>query len=168
MNLTPASIIQETLASTFRTPTPESWVRFGERVIDALADAGFEISDGTNQCVLQSQASSMIGSQLANAGTLNCEANEEPDPFDELLDIAWILPAENLWKPSNSGGIPMDGSMFFVKFCYKGLNMVGIAVVVDSLQRYANVIGTVGDSFAHRLYFSDILQWAPIFTVEGA
>ncbi|UVF22795.1 hypothetical protein HPT29_027645 (plasmid) [Microvirga terrae] len=168
MTQTPASIIQETLASTFTTSTPESWVRFGDRVIDALADAGFEISNGTHQCILRSKTLFTDGSQLADAGTLNCEANEEPDPFDELLDLASILPAENHWRPGNSGDIPMDGSMFFVRFRYRGLNMIGIAVVVDSLRRYANVIGTVGDSFAHRLHFMDILQWAPVFTVKGA
>jgi hypothetical protein len=143
-------------------------VRFGERAINAIADAGFDISDGTHQCALQSGASFTIGSQAGNAETLNCEVNEEPDPFDELLDIASILPAEDHWKPGNPRDIPMDGSIFFVRFRYKGLNMIGVAVVVDSLHRYANVIGTVGGCFAYRLNFVDILQWAPVCAVKGA
>jgi len=41
----PASIIQNTLADTFKKNTPEAWVRFGERVVEALADAGFMIGE---------------------------------------------------------------------------------------------------------------------------
>jgi len=41
----PASIIQDTLADTFKRNTPEAWVRFGERVVEALAKAGFTIGE---------------------------------------------------------------------------------------------------------------------------
>jgi hypothetical protein len=41
--MTPASIIQDTLADAFKMNTPEAWARFGERVVEALKQAELHV-----------------------------------------------------------------------------------------------------------------------------